>query len=539
MAYRDSLLEVIRADERTAAEPKVPPPVAGKSFAFLQTTGNRDAPETLILELFREVFFDPVSSKVGAQSLSPDFADFSRGERAVLYLARGRLKKNRNLVGNGFFAPVYPEQARGGWLRQKSDRAIRHHFLEGALAHGLQRRNDQERDEQAARIVRALMGSNRPTDSSDVRSRELLAAVLADSSFDPAKWQMRNQAEAAAHLTASFQEKNDPALSLGREDPLAELITNDFLCLCEMEKNLPRLLWLEWLKCFLRLAVPIWVLSRMRIVVMLRDWSVNAIERGTFESEEAIKQAIQSRSQGIFHPTSNGTTEIAQHISKFMRARIELSILIYLLRESAGEALFDKALSISSPGAGRITVYELLHSFSTMPRWDGSSGDNQDIRTTLVRAAEMFPAWSNPLHVGTGKNIDEFLRALRRFQPIEEDNGYLAEAIPRTDPPQSVVFPGPAMIRLVLALSYFRKVGKPDGLRGKLVLADLEQHFKFYGLEFSASAGARPRLISELSRLGLLKGSPDAGEYAELVVPIHTSDRGLGADHFSARGTKK
>ncbi|MBM4229860.1 MAG: hypothetical protein FJ184_03805 [Gammaproteobacteria bacterium] len=513
--------------------------MSGKSFAFLQTTGNRDAPETLILELFREIFFDPVSSKVGAQPLSPDFPDFSRGERAVLNLARGRLKKNRNSVGDGFFAPVYPEQARGGWLRQKSDRAIRHHFIEGALAHGLQHLNDQEREEQAALIVRALMGSNRPTNHSDVRSRELLAAAVADTSFEPGKWQMRNESEAAVHLATSFQAKNDPALSLGKGDPLAELIANDFSRLCEMEQHLPRLLWLEWLKSFLRLAVPIWVLSRMRIAVMLRDWSVSAMEGAGFPSEDAIKKAIQTRWQGIFHPTSTGTTEIAQHISKFMRARIELSILIYLLRESVGEKLFDKSLSISSPGADRITVYELLQSFSVMPRAKGRAGNNEGIRIDLVRAAESFPAWANPLNVGTGKNIDEFLRALRRFQPVEEDRGYLAEAIPRTDPPQSVVFPGPAMIRLVLALCYLRKAGQPDELRGKLVLSDLEQHFQRYGLEFSASAGARPRLISELSRLGLLKGSPDAGEYAELVVPVFASERIPSGDRFVARGARK
>lgn len=527
MGYRESLLSAIAADERTAAEPKVPPIVSGRSFAFLQTTGSRDAPEILILELFREVFFEQVSTSNGAQSLSPEYSDFSRGEKAILYLTRGRLKKNRNTSGDGFFAPVYPEQARGGWLRQKSDRAIRHHFLEGALAHGLQHASEKEKEVAATHIVQALWGRSRPSSSADVSSKELLAVAATDSTFNPSEHRIRDEAAAISHLVQAFSTNNDAALSLGANDQLATIITQDFLCLCRMEEGIPRLLWLEWLKCFLRLAAPIWVLSRMRIGVMLRDWSLTAIEGGYLLSEEEIKKEINNRWRGIFHPTSTGTTEIARHISKFMKARVELNILLYLLRESEGVALFDKYLSVASPGGDRMPVVDLLQRFSSMPRWDGGEGNNNDIRTALVRAAESFPAWTDPLNVGQGKNIKEFLLSLRRFQPIEEDNGYLSEAIGRTDPPQSIIFPGPTMIRLMLALCYLRKQSNPDGLRGKLVLADLERHFRTYGLEFSASAGARPRLISELSRLGLLKGSPDAGEYAELVVPIQALGQGV------------
>jgi hypothetical protein len=80
-----------------------------------------------------------------------------------------------------------------------------------------------------------------------------------------------------------------------------------------------------------------------------------------------------------------------------------------------------------------------------------------------------------------------------------------------------------------LLLAALDKGRKHQAQRGKLVLADLESHFHAYGLEFAASAGARPRLIAELSRLGLLKGSPDAGEYTELLVPIEIGRSGTSA----------
>src|SRR5471030_3155046 len=125
------LAEILSATDTSAAEPKVPEIVGNQSFAFCQTTGNRDAPELLVLELFREVFFNPVSAELKKAELDPAAADFSRGEMAVLYAARGRLKLNRSGSGEGYFAPVYPEQARGGWLRRKSDRVLRYHLLQG------------------------------------------------------------------------------------------------------------------------------------------------------------------------------------------------------------------------------------------------------------------------------------------------------------------------------------------------------------------------------------------------------------------------
>src|SRR5689334_1636180 len=122
---------VLTKEKLSVTEPKVPPLVDNESFAFVQTTGLRNAPESLVLEIFREVFFDRPSQEAKERPLSPEFEDFSRSEKAILYVARGRLKQTKQRKGEGFFAPVFPEQARGGWFRKKSDRALRSHFLQG------------------------------------------------------------------------------------------------------------------------------------------------------------------------------------------------------------------------------------------------------------------------------------------------------------------------------------------------------------------------------------------------------------------------
>jgi len=59
MASEIDLTHILHADDRSAFEPKVPALVGNESFAFVRTTGVRNAPEILVLELFREIFYDP------------------------------------------------------------------------------------------------------------------------------------------------------------------------------------------------------------------------------------------------------------------------------------------------------------------------------------------------------------------------------------------------------------------------------------------------------------------------------------------------
>ena len=77
----------------------------------------------------------------------------------------------------------------------------------------------------------------------------------------------------------------------------------------------------------------------------------------------------------------------------------------------------------------------------------------------------------------------------------------------------------PMLIKTVVYLA--ARIKARTNLIGRLVLSDVENHFKFYGIEFGVAAGARPRLISELQELGLLNGSPDAGDSVEVKSPFN------------------
>ncbi|MFC1832497.1 hypothetical protein ACFL0S_10825, partial [Thermodesulfobacteriota bacterium] len=63
------------------------------------------------------------------------------------------------------------------------------------------------------------------------------------------------------------------------------------------------------------------------------------------------------------------------------------------------------------------------------------------------------------------------------------------------------------------------KWSRREGVRGKLVLQDVEDLFGHYGIDFSVAADARPLMMSELRAMGMLTGSPDAGSSVAVSHP--------------------
>ena len=97
----------------------------------------------------------------------------------------------------------------------------------------------------------------------------------------------------------------------------------------------------------------------------------------------------------------------------------------------------------------------------------------------------------------------------------DEDGGYLLT--PKDG--GFVVFPGSLMLKVFTFLS-----GKTVDGR-KLILRDVENHFSKYGIDFGKAGGARPRLIRVMQEIGMLRGSPDAGDSVEIEPQYHIAGR--------------
>tara|TARA_B110001469_G_C9371221_1_gene193443 strand:- start:196 stop:513 length:318 start_codon:yes stop_codon:yes gene_type:complete len=93
-----------------------------------------------------------------------------------------------------------------------------------------------------------------------------------------------------------------------------------------------------------------------------------------------------------------------------------------------------------------------------------------------------------------------------------DDGGHLI--IPnRHNKSEYKIFPGNLTLRLITYLAAKANTNK------KLILADVENHFKSYGLDFGEKGEIRGMLISSLQDMGLLKGSPDADDSVAVENP--------------------
>jgi hypothetical protein len=143
--------------------------------------------------------------------------------------------------------------------------------------------------------------------------------------------------------------------------------------------------------------------------------------------------------------------------------------------------------------------------------------ENATFEDYLVQRANDYAHWRNPMNVGQGKNFDEFFRVLYKASEGDERGGYLLVKDKKARKFQ--IYPGQRMLKLVAFLAHIKKQNTYREKSGGLCLADVEDHFACYGINFQESADARPLLAEELSNLGLMVGSADSGGSAAVRSP--------------------
>jgi len=487
----------------------------------------RLAPEILILEFFREVFFDIHYGAIGGKYLDPEELTEDRAhlyeleERAVFHALRGRRRKSRNAKSKSFFAPSYPSLAKEGWLRKKSERVIVNFLLGGPIAQHLWGGGETEDKKREQRklvdtLIEALVGHN-SFSNNNPHEKEILSVALRHTSFEINRKLARDN--------VISKTRSDAVMKIPR-DELAECIFNDLLALCELEKRVPRMQWLQVFMTFLRFSMPMWLLAQMQITSLLHDCLLAVIDQGAQIDSDSIKREISNRNRGLLHPSLTPTREIFEKTEQYMKKRVELNILLYLLQSVRAEKITNKRLEIKGAGSEVLTVEQLLQiaregigdmKSSKCFRELAGKGKFQDF---LIRMAEQHAAWRDPRRGGQGKNIDEFFRVLYRDNLGDEVGGYLLLPEGRGCTRGFRVIPGQLLLKTIAFLAaHDRKTNNNTQGGGKLVLEDVEIHFKKYGIDFSYAADARPLLMRELKAMGLLSGSPDAGISVAVECP--------------------
>ena len=294
--------------------------LGSNSLVFAPTTGMRHAPEMLVFELFRELGYG--DSRNADEARAQDFSDvvdsssLSKAEGLLLATCRGRKKKKKGQRSEFFYAPPYLGLSRHAWLRKKTDRTMRDYFLGGPLAHQEELGNLKK-----DLIVRALLGHRSARHVEESCGKEILSLLALEERDDPPPSVVLD------NLTKAVLVPRSAPLAFSRHtDPLASILSEDFLELCHLEERTPRREWLFFLIAFLRVATTMWMLAHLRITVMVREWIVSAALKKTVPEEQAVLSAIHQRYEGVLHPSSSPTREVFEHVETYMRARVELRL---------------------------------------------------------------------------------------------------------------------------------------------------------------------------------------------------------------------
>ena len=510
----------------SANEPIVHPLIR-KGFVFVPSAGMRLAPEILVLEFYREVFFKVHHGSKRGKELDPDELKenntnlYSTNERAVLNSLRGRRRRTRNSKTQSFYAPMFPALAEHGWLGKNRERVIVNFLLGGPIAQHIWRKGEtedmhRERKEIVDILLRTLIGHN-ATEGNGPNRKDILSVTLVNPSFE-VDWCVAEN---------NLHRKTTPIAPMKiQDDRLSERMFKDLIAICELEKSLPRMQWLQVLMTFLRFSMPIWLLAQMQITSLLHTYLLMVVEKGNITNSNRIEADIRNRYIGLLHPSLTPTREIFEKTEQYMKKRIEINILLYLLQDAKPDLIRNKRLEIHRAGSDVLSFGELLQiaketvSGPKINRWFQQDIEEDGIQRVLTRSAEKHAAWRNPLNKGQGKNIDEFFRVLYCDSLGDEVGGYLLLPEGRGRTRGFQVFPGQLLLKTITFLASSDKLTSSTVRGGgQLVLEDVENHFIQYGIDFSYAADARPLLVRRLQALGLLTGSPDAGSSVAVSSP--------------------
>jgi hypothetical protein len=511
-----------------------------KCFLFVRSTENVNAPGELVSELFRETFYDNYSSLVrpNGSRLEPNcqdltntdsslYSSYTEGEKAVLEIIRGKSKRDRKKT-LFVYTPAYPQLMRNSWLRKKHGRNVRGHFLGGVLAQALHSKNDKKINEEIVKLGSLLFKSCIGNFShGNIVDSELLDA-LRNTSTVPKNECFENIDDVALKLRDfiiqnqdgeeynNYQVYNLPT-EYANKDILPRVAYNDFTAILNLESSLPRVEWINYLSNYLRVIVPVWVLTSTKATSMIYDALIEIIDNSIIIDKVVFLDSFVKRNQKIFTCSESPNSGGEQIIKDYGVKRIKLSLLFYILENTLPEAIFKKHLDIEACSSDRIGLFDFFEKILVYKEKikDFVSLDSHlSIDQYLSRQAESYMGYKDPLNTSILKNMSELLRVLREPETGFDSGGLL---IPKKNGRQLtgyVVFPQPALIRLFTFLACNKKTNE------KIMIKDLIDHFEAYGIDFSRSNEARENLSKSLMQLGLLEGSPDAGANAIIGSPL-------------------
>jgi len=512
-------------------------PAVKSSFVFLPSAGMRVSSDDLIIELYRELFYEKwtegKSKRLDPEEKVDDDSVFTEEEKYSLYMSRGRIKNDS--TKESFYTPLYPSLARSSWLRKQSDRVIRDFFLR-ALAQHIHSSGERKSTSLTSKLKifhSALIGDQKTDKGQDLSSIKIkpLNHCIGEDEQDSRDKSFEKLVDLCGSYTSvdseakKSQKKYSSIFSYSNEndDILAGRIFDDLITICDLESTLDRYQWMQLLQTFIRLSSSVWLLAQMKITILLRNCLLEIIQstESRIYDENWLDNVVSRRYENLFRPTSGFTHQLEDYVSEYVKARTELNLLVAVVEKYSKTDWSKKSITMHSVSSDQLSVLDLFLNASQVRgailKDLGAEGISFEL--ALIRKCEEFNSWSDTQPFSyTGKGISEYLRVLRKMSKGDEDEGYLVIPSKQTNKGYEV-FPGNLMLKMVTYLASKSISNK------QLILADVEQHFRMYGIDFSEKGSMRPRLINALQELGLLIGTPDAGDSVAILNPYKNNSK--------------
>ena len=505
------------------------------SFVYLSGGTTRLAGDDLVLELFREIFFEKrsegsIDNKVDPEIMEDGSFLLSEHERYSLYMSKGRKKQSaQQRKESNFYTPLYPSLARYSWFRKQSERVTRDFFLRplSQHIHGIRNADSQNITESLSIFLDAMIGIKNGEE--DIASLQIDPLLGCNGQSDEDKTQkarerledlcgvMSDKSSTKNNKSGSEKYSTIFTYSDGSSDPLAHRIFSDLIYLCKLEPDIDRIQWISLFKTFLRVSSSVWLLAQMRITIYLRDHLLECLCTDAYDdSGKEFEIKIKNRYRKIFRATTGKTRQIENYIQNYIKARTEVNILLTLIEKHSSSDLSRKTLTLNSDSAATASVDFLTRATreSRNQILKHTSLEKSTFSLSLSRYCERFPSWLEgvPAKRGPAKGYEEYLLMLRKMDKGDEDGGHLVVTGKQKNMGYEL-FPGNLLLKLITFLS------SRECQNRRLVLSDVESHFSGYGIDFGEVGGMRPRLIESLSKLGILQGSSDAGVSALIYNP--------------------
>ena len=384
-------------------------PLIQSSFLFVPRASQRMSSDDLIIELYREVFFERRYGSGSLKRLNPEelkdeSSVFSDEEKYSLYMSRGREKQDKAGELTDFYAPMYPSLARSSWFRPSMERCVRDFFLRIITQHlhGYGENKKSREQDFVNKFYNALHGKIDKNESkSDIAGLDVdeLNGCLTE---EEGRKRLSDLCSLYGGVESSEnQHKSIFTLQDNQPDELAETIFEDLMYLCKLEGDLDRLQWMSLLKTFLRFSSSVWLLAQMRMTIILRDKLLSIMANPEIKNidDACVDRIIKTRYKKLLKPkTTLSKNEIEKYVQDYVNARIELNVLVALVEKYTDSVDWSnkKTITLHDGSADELSVVNLMAAGQEAGKKEDFLNDLEglELGVKLIRHCERYKSWN-------------------------------------------------------------------------------------------------------------------------------------------------